>query len=228
MAAQALPLAERMEAEDRPGLIPARLSLVRRPGETQRALAATKGLPVPGAYQWHRGELLAMARPRCTLCWGTGARPTWGSQVRPCKCVYQHIFRACLREYEQCREGATKWQVTYEGWLDSDGRSTSQYGLPREEFCCDFELIAKRALTPRQYRIFRMHVLQGADGTLCGKRLRIDRGTFYHEVYRMQETLGWAFAELQPYPLFPCAEYFRSRGAKFQVQGEKNPWPWAA
>ena len=36
----------------------------------------------------------------------------------------------------------------------------------------------------------------------------MDRGTFFHEIYRITERLGRVFRELQPYPLFPLDEYF--------------------
>lgn len=223
MAARALPITGRTEQEAKPGLIPGRMTLGWREDR-----AAAKGLPLPGAHKWQPGALMALAGQRCTTCRGTGMRPSWGRQTRPCACVYRRVFRACVREYDKCCMGATKWQVEYRGWLDSDGRTTSHYGLPREEYICDFELVAKRALTPRQHAIFRLHVLRGVEAKLCWERLRMSRGTFFHDLYRMAETLGWAYSELKPYPLFPAADYFRDKGAKMQVQGEKNPWPWAA
>jgi hypothetical protein len=36
----------------------------------------------------------------------------------------------------------------------------------------------------------------------------MDRGDFFHAVYRIEQRLGRVFAELQPYPLFPLNEYF--------------------
>ncbi|MGA2773687.1 MAG: hypothetical protein ABSG26_23035 [Bryobacteraceae bacterium] len=36
----------------------------------------------------------------------------------------------------------------------------------------------------------------------------MDRGDFFHAVYRIEQRLGRIFAELQPYPLFPLNEYF--------------------
>lgn len=48
----------------------------------------------------------------------------------------------------------------------------------------------------------------GADWKLCTRRLNIDRGTFFHIVYRVEEKLGRAFAEIEPYPLYPVEDYF--------------------
>jgi hypothetical protein len=36
----------------------------------------------------------------------------------------------------------------------------------------------------------------------------MDRGTFFHMIYRIQRKLGRAFRETEPYPLFPMSEYF--------------------
>jgi hypothetical protein len=47
---------------------------------------------------------------------------------------------------------------------------------------------------------------------MCCKRLNIDKGTFFHTIYRIEETLGRVFRELRPFALFPLDEYFK--GAK--------------
>ena len=36
----------------------------------------------------------------------------------------------------------------------------------------------------------------------------MERGDFFHEVYKIQEKLGRVMRELQPYALFPLDEYF--------------------
>ena len=36
----------------------------------------------------------------------------------------------------------------------------------------------------------------------------MDRGTFFHTIYRIQQKLGREFADLQPYALYPPSEYF--------------------
>jgi hypothetical protein len=72
----------------------------------------------------------------------------------------------------------------------------------------DFCLVSDRALDEIEQKVFRYHFLLGADCRLCCRQLRMDRGTFYHFVYKIQETLGRTFAELEPYALFPLDEYF--------------------
>ena len=36
----------------------------------------------------------------------------------------------------------------------------------------------------------------------------MERGDFFHEVYRIQRKLGRIYRELTPYSLFPLDEYF--------------------
>ena len=36
----------------------------------------------------------------------------------------------------------------------------------------------------------------------------MDRGSFFHAIYHMEEKLGRVYAELKPYPLFPLRDYF--------------------
>ena len=72
----------------------------------------------------------------------------------------------------------------------------------------DFSLVARRALSDNDYRLFRYTFHLGADWVLCCKRLNMDRGTYFHHVYRIQGILGRNFAEMRPYPLYPLDEYF--------------------
>lgn len=40
----------------------------------------------------------------------------------------------------------------------------------------------------------------------------MDRGSFFHDVYRIEQKLGKTFRELEPYALFPLDEYFNGTG----------------
>jgi hypothetical protein len=104
------------------------------------------------------------------------------------------------------------------------------WGLKNEEFIADFCLVSKRSLDENEYRIFRFHFLLGADWKLCCRKLNMDRGTFFHEVYRIQQKLGRTFRELQPHALFPVDEYFNGTGrvemespTPFPVETEDPP-----
>lgn len=58
------------------------------------------------------------------------------------------------------------------------------------------------------------------DWRLCTRRLQLDRGSFFHAVYRIQERLGRTFKELEPYALYPLDEYFLG-----QTAGDVSPKP---
>jgi hypothetical protein len=94
------------------------------------------------------------------------------------------------------------------------------WGRKNEEYAADFCLVSKRCLTEYEYRILRYHFLLGADWKLCCLKLKVDRGNFFHSVYRIQQKLGRAFRELQPYALFPVDEYFHG-----PVKGVKSCLP---
>lgn len=186
-----------------------------------------KGLPVPGAHVWKVGETLAMASPRCTQCRGLGVRPSWGKQQRVCECVYRRVFRACLREYEFIRERSVCYQAEFMRREDKAGRTSAGFHRPKEDFACDFELMARRALSPREQRLFRMHFQRRLEWQQCAPVLGMDRGTFYHAVYRIERILGWVYSEVKPYPLFPPADYYQMQN-RMEGPGERNPWPWDA
>ena len=81
-------------------------------------------------------------------------------------------------------------------------------GRKDEEFAADFCLVSRRTLSDFEYRVFKYHFLLGADFRLCCLRLGIDRGNFFHAIYRIEQKLGRIFRELEPYALFPLDEYF--------------------
>ena len=84
----------------------------------------------------------------------------------------------------------------------------SCWGRKDEEYIADFTLMAKRHLDGLEHRVFRYHFLLGADWKLCCRKLKMDRGNFFHAVYRVMHKLGRAFRETEPYGLHPLDEYF--------------------
>jgi hypothetical protein len=96
-----------------------------------------------------------------------------------------------------------------------NGASASRvWARKDEDYIADFWLISKRTLDADDYQIFKFHFLLGADWKLCCRRLKMDRGNFFHAVYRIQQRLGRVYRELRPYPLFPLDEYFGGRIVK--------------
>ncbi len=167
--------------------------------------------------EWTRSETLALAASSCTTCHGLGMLTGKRGRSTPCNCVLRAIFRACYARFQHC---ATKEKrlsrVSFEFTQGRESRFT--WGRKDEEYVADFCLIAKRTLTEEEHRIFRFHYLLGADWKLCCMKLKMDRGNFFHAVYRIQQKLGRVFRELKPYGLFPLDEYFHGsvRGATTQ------------
>jgi hypothetical protein len=94
------------------------------------------------------------------------------------------------------------------------GRSQKgSWGRKDQEYMADFELTAKRVLDPWHLKLFRYHFVLGANALMCCRRLRIDKGGFFHAVYRIEAQLGEAFILLRPYALYPPRNYFAVRVA---------------
>ncbi len=171
---------------------------------------------------WDRTETIALAKESCTHCHGYGLRRYGrdGSVNVPCNCVLRNIFRACHSRFRYC---VSKERHMSHARLERvPGRDGSQsWGRKDEEYIADFSLVSRRILDEEEYKIFRYHFLLGADWKLCCRQLRMDRGLFFHMIYRIQQKLGRAYRELQPYSLFPLDEYFGG-SIKKALPGERK------
>lgn len=156
--------------------------------------------------QWNRSNTIALASTRCTTCFGLGLRPVRGGPDTACHCVCREIFRVCFRRFRECVAIGSLNAVTWDYYPGGSG--SRAYARKREDFGADFILTTKRTLNEEEYRIFRYHHLLGANWKLCCRRLKMDRGLFFHSIYRIQERLGRVFAEMEPYSLFPPDAYF--------------------
>jgi hypothetical protein len=115
--------------------------------------------------------------------------------------------------------------VTVDASSGRDGRRV--YSRKNEEYMADFCLVSKRTLCELDYRIFKYHFILGADWRLCCRQMKIDRGTFFHAIYRIEQQLGRMFSELAPYALFPLDEYFGGRAQEAPPAGPLPPIPLA-
>jgi hypothetical protein len=135
-------------------------------------------------------------------------RAVYDDKLAPCNCVFRAAFRACYVRFRECaisgeQPGNVSWDVCGGG---PGGRR--MYSRKHEEYMADFSLVARRELTDADYRIFRYYHLLGASWKLAANFFNLDRGRFFHAVYRIEQRLGRAFCEVEPYPLFPLDEYF--------------------
>jgi hypothetical protein len=160
--------------------------------------------------EWSRSDVLSLARLSCTACGGEGVIKEEDGHIIPCHCVLRAVFRACYARFRvSVRKEKHLSRVSFDHFGGRDRRM--MWCRKDEEYAADFHLVSRRALDPELYRIFSYHFLLGADWRLCCRRLRVDKGWFFHTVYHIQETLGRAFYELEPYALYPPREYFITR-----------------
>ena len=157
--------------------------------------------------EWTRSQTLALALPGCAQCRGSGLRLGKKADVSPCNCVLRSIFRICYDRFVRCvQQERHLSKVSLEP--DRGRQRPGTWGRKDEEYIADFTLVARRTLDDAEHRLFRFHFILGADWKLCARWLGLDRGNFYHAVYRIEQKLGRVFRELEPYPLFPLDEYF--------------------
>ncbi|MBM3785721.1 MAG: hypothetical protein FJW30_15255 [Acidobacteria bacterium] len=134
------------------------------------------------------------------------------------------IFRICFRKFRQCLEkekSLSGCTLQYTGGK----RQSFAWGRKNEEYIADFLLVVQRELDERDYKIFRMKFLLGADWRLCCPRLNMEKGIFFHEVYRIEAQLGRALREMQPYALFPTDEYFGGATREFTAHHPPSKGP---
>jgi hypothetical protein len=122
--------------------------------------------------------------------------------------VLRAIFRVCYTRYRQSEIKSGHISTVNLQAVAGRGRRSFTWGRKEEEFNADFYLVSRRTLEPAEWDIFEAHYLKGADFNRCCQKLKMDRGNFFHKVYRIQQKLGRTFAELKPYALYPLDEYF--------------------
>lgn len=139
-----------------------------------------------------RGSLASLADGMCMKCEGLGvvfAGYGFGHPIL-CNCVFRGVFRKCFYQWQHA--------VSFQ-W--------SNIRHEEIDFAIDFEKIAVNRLTSIPAHVFRLHFLQGAPWKLCCQQMRISRGEFFHEVYRLEQRLGRVFVEMKPYGLYPIQKY---------------------
>ncbi len=157
--------------------------------------------------EWTRSDTIALAKNTCTHCHGLGLRLGRKGKFSPCNCVLRAIFRACYARFRYC-VAKEKYMSRVSLEFISGRERKLTWGRKDEEYIADFMLVSRRTLDESEYKVFKFHFLLGADWKLCCRRLGMDRGNFFHSVYRIEQKLGRVFRELEPYGLFPLDEYF--------------------
>ncbi|HYP06666.1 MAG TPA: hypothetical protein VER03_10595 [Bryobacteraceae bacterium] len=164
--------------------------------------------------EWKQSDLVALAMETCAVCSGYGVKSSHNNSLTTCKCVYRGIFRIC---YERFKMSVQRKESIGRPTLEHTSAVHTRLNWARkhEEFVADFLLVTKRTLNDSEYRIFNYHFLLGADWKLCCRKLNMEKGIFFHALYRIMVKLGRTFVDLEPYGLYPVHEYFH--GARGQV-----------
>src|SRR5947209_2986703 len=158
--------------------------------------------------QWNRSIAIGLASASCTICHGDGMRIVHKTRETPFNCVFRAIFSACYNRFRECvalGDQTKAVSLDHGGGRRAGGHT---YSRKREEFIADFCLVSRRLLGDSEHQVFRYFFLLGGDWKLCCRRLKMERGAFFHEVYRIEQKLGRHFAELEPYALYPLNAYF--------------------
>jgi hypothetical protein len=79
------------------------------------------------------------------------------------------------------------------------------FGRPHEEYRADFLLTAERALDGPARRIFDLYFVREWPWRSCSARCGMDRGSFWHVVYRIENRMGRALVERG---LWPITDYY--------------------
>ena len=165
--------------------------------------------------EWNQSEASFVAFEKCSHCNGDGIRTVRGNHKRPCNCVSARGLSRLLRAFSQpCRQREADEPGEPTDSLERPGLPHEIMAARDEEYIADFCLVSRRHLDDSLYKVFKYHFLLGADWKLCCRQMKIDRGTFFHAVYRIEQRLGRVFRELEPYALYPLEDYFGTQTPK--------------
>ena len=172
--------------------------------------------------EWTRSETIGLSLHSCAKCNGLGSTLDRSGNTRACRCSLRNIFRTCFNRFRRCVEQDPHVsKMSCEPSFPGEKRP-STWGRKDEEYVADFEIVTRRALDEEEHRLFRYHFYLGADWRLCCRKMNIDRGAFFHEVYKIEEKLGRVFRELRPYALYPVEDYFN--GASCWPESASEEW----
>jgi hypothetical protein len=176
-------------------------------------MAAPRGHEVKAVgrpFCWDPREVMMLAYHDCRQCHGSGAKLGRGGKIEACGCALRTIFRRCLRKYLELEYGDPLLSTVQTRYGVGAKRRRPSAGRPREEYCADFILLARRTLDPLHWEVFVHHHLRGADWMVAARRksINLTKGNFFHAVYRLEQQMGRACRTLQPYGLYPTELYF--------------------
>ena len=160
---------------------------------------------------------VALSKPSCRRCAGLGAIRTRRG-YRTCVCVLRRVFHACLTSYHHCEASmGSAGAVQYERVGHAQGRCAIVASFKRAEYAADFILLARRVLAhrPVELAVFEAYHVDGLEWRVAVPRVNrilhpprpLNRGSFFHAVYRAESLIAAAIVASQPYSLFPPRLY---------------------
>lgn len=160
-------------------------------------------------FVWDHSKCLVLSNPKCSRCRGAGMTPGRGFDMVPCGCVLRKAFNSCLGKYRYIQALQDRVTSCVPVLMKQGSDTRFCWSRKNEEFAADFILIARRTLKDDlDWRLFELYMLEECDWRFCARALGIDRGSFFCNVYRIQQACGRAFMETQPYALYPLDQYF--------------------
>jgi hypothetical protein len=161
---------------------------------------------------------VALSKPSCRRCAGLGAIRT-RQGCRTCACVLRRVFRACLTSYHHCQASmGSAGAVQYERVGHAQGRCAIVASFKRAEYAADFLMLARRVLADRpvERAVFEAYHVDNLEWRIAVPRVNhllrpprpLNRGSFFHAVYRAEGLLGRAIVDCRPYSFFPPRQYF--------------------
>ena len=167
---------------------------------------------------------VALSMHSCRHCRGRGLVACKG-RYRTCACVYRRVFRACLDSYHYCQASmGSPGAVQCERVGRAQGRCAIVASFKRAEYAADFILLARRVLAfrPIEMAVFNAFHVDDLEWIVAVPRVNrllrqlrpprrprpLNRGSFFHAVYRAEGLIGAAILTTRPYSLFPPRQYF--------------------
>jgi hypothetical protein len=152
-------------------------------------------------------QYLTLSDSACHICQGVGSRLEC-HRLAVCNCVFRSVFRRCLGAYRSfsVSPGPVRLSV---------GHDLTFYSSPSAEYIADFELITRRVLTGMEATIMECHFYDGLPWRQCLAALsahhtKVDRGLFFHSVFRIEQKLGRRFLLNPKTALYPLSRYVAS------------------
>ena len=85
---------------------------------------------------------------------------------------------------------------------------SASWSYTERDYHPDLYIAARRILDEFHWKVFKLYFVRAWKWKRCCAKLRCTRGHFFHSVYRVEQFVGRALAEVEPYALYPPDEYF--------------------